>query len=376
MARFDRYLLQQLMLVFGFFSFVLVMIYWINRAVRLFDQLIADGQSASVFLEFSALSLPAIIVIALPLAAFVASVYTTNRLGQDSELVVMQATGFSAYRMARPVAYFGIIVFAILTILIHVLAPIAYDRLSARTTEVSQNMAARLLTPGKFIEPLDGITVYLRDIGPDGQLQDVFVSDNRDPETKSTYTASSAYLLRTEGDAQLVMVNGMVQTLVTDDNRLFVTSFEDFALNFSGAFSDTPDTKRTYHTFGSTALYNASPDVQAMTGYSQPELNAIVHGRIAETLLGFIAAMLGFSALMVGGFSRFGVWRQIILAIGLIVLIKAAETVGVNITRNDPAQWPAAYLHIALGLLLIAMLLFIAGRPYLFKKKPRMQVQP
>ena len=90
-ARFDRYLLQQLMLVFGFFSFVLVMIYWINSAVRLFDRLIADGQSAAVFLEFTALSLPSVIVLALPLAAFTASVYSTNRLSQDSELVVKYA---------------------------------------------------------------------------------------------------------------------------------------------------------------------------------------------------------------------------------------------------------------------------------------------
>jgi hypothetical protein len=32
---------------------VLVAVYWVNRAVGLFDQLIGDGQSALVFLEFS-----------------------------------------------------------------------------------------------------------------------------------------------------------------------------------------------------------------------------------------------------------------------------------------------------------------------------------
>ena len=31
------------MVLFGFFSLVLVLVYWINRAVVLFDQLIADG---------------------------------------------------------------------------------------------------------------------------------------------------------------------------------------------------------------------------------------------------------------------------------------------------------------------------------------------
>ena len=67
MVRFDRYMLSQLLMLFGFFSLILVMIYWINRAVGLFDRLIADGQSAWVFLELTSLSLPGIIRIVLPL---------------------------------------------------------------------------------------------------------------------------------------------------------------------------------------------------------------------------------------------------------------------------------------------------------------------
>jgi len=94
-ARFDRYMLSQLVVMFGFFSLVLVLVYWINRAVVLFDRLIADGQSASVFLEFTALSLPGVIRIALPLSAFAAAVYVTNRMTTESELVVVQATGYS-----------------------------------------------------------------------------------------------------------------------------------------------------------------------------------------------------------------------------------------------------------------------------------------
>jgi hypothetical protein len=54
------------------------------------------------------LTLPNVIRLMLPVAAFVAVVYTTNRMAGESELVVMQATGFSPFRLARPVLYFGI----------------------------------------------------------------------------------------------------------------------------------------------------------------------------------------------------------------------------------------------------------------------------
>ncbi|NIO39917.1 MAG: LptF/LptG family permease, partial [Burkholderiales bacterium] len=74
MRTFDRYLLAQLTLLFGFFSLVLVSVYWVNRAAILFEELIGDGQSARVFLEFTALALPNVIRLVLPASAFVATV--------------------------------------------------------------------------------------------------------------------------------------------------------------------------------------------------------------------------------------------------------------------------------------------------------------
>ena len=110
-ARIDRYMLSQLFLLFGFFALVLVALFWINRAVLLFDRLIDDGQSAMVFLEFTALGLPNLITTVLPIAAFAGTVYVTNRLTSESELVVVQATGYSPWRLARPVLMFGVVVF-------------------------------------------------------------------------------------------------------------------------------------------------------------------------------------------------------------------------------------------------------------------------
>ena len=69
MSRYDRYVLSQFLLFFGFFALVLVAVFWINRAVVLFDRLIGDGQSALVFLEFTALTLPNLIRMVLPMAA-------------------------------------------------------------------------------------------------------------------------------------------------------------------------------------------------------------------------------------------------------------------------------------------------------------------
>ena len=58
MAKLDRYILSQLMGPFAIFALTLIGIYWVGRAIGLFDQLIGDGQSVGVFLEIMILFLP------------------------------------------------------------------------------------------------------------------------------------------------------------------------------------------------------------------------------------------------------------------------------------------------------------------------------
>ena len=374
MARFDRYMLSQLMVLFGFFSLVLVMVYWINRAVVLFDQLIANGQSASVFLEFTALSLPAVIKLALPLSAFAASIYVTNRMTSESEMVAVQATGYSSFRIARPVLYFGLIVMVLMSALTHFLMPLSTARLDERRVEISQNMTARLLTEGKFIEPIDGVTFYIREISTEGELRDIFLSDNRNADSQVTYTADTAYLVKTDDAAQLVMINGLAQTLNTRTNRLFTTTFKDFAYNIGGFFQVTAREGRRAAELSTTELLRADAALQAETGESYGQLIARAHDRFAQSFMSVVAALLGFATLMVGGFSRFGVWRQIVAAIFLIIVIKATETLCLNITRENPSFWIAAYFPTALGLAMAWGLLFWSTRPYLFKRQPKLEV--
>ena len=40
LRKFDRYILSQLMVMFGFFALVLVSVYWVNNTVKVFDRLI------------------------------------------------------------------------------------------------------------------------------------------------------------------------------------------------------------------------------------------------------------------------------------------------------------------------------------------------
>ncbi len=364
MARFDRYLLSHLLALFGFFSLVLVAVYWVNRAVGLFDQLIGDGQSALVFLEFSLLTLPNVIRLVLPVSAFAACLYAINRLMQESELVVMQATGFSAFRLARPVLWFGAIVVAMQLVLLNLLVPMSQARLAERSAEISENITSRFLNEGRFMHPSKGITIYIREITPLGELNDLFLADERSPDERVVYTARKALLVRGEAAPRLVMLDGAAQRLTRDDaRRIALTRFSTFTMDLSGVVGAKDARKRQMKELTTAELVSADPALIKATGETEGAFQAEIHTRIAGSLLGLAAPLLGFGFLMLGGYSRFGLWRQIAGAVIGLILLQMVNTATSGAVLRDDRMWALNYAAPVLGTLSGLALLWLAQRP-------------
>nr|WP_093117893.1 LPS export ABC transporter permease LptF [Salinihabitans flavidus] len=363
MSRFDRYLLSQFMVLFGFFALVLVAVYWVNRAVVLFDRLIGDGQTAGVFLEFTVLSLTGVVSLVLPMSAFAAAVYVTNRLSSDSELTVMQATGFSPWRLARPVVLFGCLVALMMAMLMHFLVPASLAQLDKRQTEISQNVSARLLSEGSFLHPSPGITFYIRQIAPDGVLRDIFVSDRRKGQEVITHTAAEAYLLRDDNGPKLVMVDGLTQIHRRDIDRLFTTNFADFSIDISALVdSDRSDGRQLRH-LSTHELLTRSEAVAAELGLGRGSVLEEAHDRFNQPIMCLVAALIGFATLLTGGYSRFGVWRQIVTAFVLLILVEVLKNSVTDPVRGNADLWPITYLPSVAGLGIALSLLALSARP-------------
>ncbi|MBE1284563.1 MAG: LPS export ABC transporter permease LptF [Rhodobacteraceae bacterium] len=363
MSRYDRYVLSQYLLFFGFFALILVTVFWINRAVVLFDRLIGDGQSVLVFLEFTALSLPNLIRMVLPMAAFAASVWVTNRLNSESELTVMQATGFSPWRLARPALAFGLVTAAMMTALTHYLLPASINQLSVRESEVARNLTARLLSEGSFLHPAPGVAFFIRQIEPDGTLRDVFLSDRRDPEQSVIYTGARAFLVRDGDQANLIMVDGLAQRLDMNDRTLSTTVFSDFSYNISSVLNRDDSRQRNIRAIPTLELMLDREGVTEQEGYTEGQMVSELHLRFARALVCVAVTLIGFSTLLVGGFSRFGVWKQAAGAFVLLILLEVLRGVVAEPVLNNPKLWPLTYLPTLIGLACAALFLKISGRP-------------
>lgn len=364
LTQLDRYLLSKLMALFGFFALVLVSVYWVNRAVLLFDSLISDGQTALVVLEFTALTLPYVIRIVLPVAAFAATIYAVNRLDQDSELVVMRATGASNWRLARSVVVFGLIASVMMAILVNVLVPAAKDRLAERRQEVAQDVSARFLTEGSFQHPASGVTIYIQKISDLGELENLFLADRRDPARATIYTADKALIVRSESGPKLVMLNGMAQTLQQPGDRLAITRFANFTYDIGSLLQSNGHRKRALGEIGTLELLRGGSQMSALTGATPDQIRLELNQRISQPLLAPIAALIGFAAMMIGTFSRFGMWRQITMAILGLIAVQALQNSVESVTATDPKLWSLLYLPAFGGGVIACAMLWWSQRPW------------
>ena len=372
MSRFDRYLFTQYFLMFGFFSLILLFIYWINKAIALFDNLISDGQTFLVFLEFSILTIPPIIPIIAPLAAFAAAIFVTNRLKNDSELTIMQATGFSPLRLSRSIFLFGLVVTTFLLIISHYLIPKSNNILLKRQNEVASSLNAKLLKVGSFIHPQNGVTFYIGGISNSGVIEDVFVLDERNKDREIIVTSKSGYLITNNNNPILVLKDGIVQNYDLRSANLSTIHFQDLSYDLtSWSVKERMPKSKLLLTYSSFDLFKDPELVSILTDSSPISVLEELHSRILTPLLALIAALIGFSALMIGDYSRFGASKQISVGIVILILIKLSESYGNELMLKSQGNWLALYLPVLIGILIFSFMMLLASNQKLLGRSSR-----
>jgi lipopolysaccharide export system permease protein len=248
-------------------------------------------------------------------------------------------------------------------VLMNVLEPISNRKLDARRIEVQADKTSQFLVEGTFVHPAGGVTLYIRQIADTGELQDVLIVDARDPRAETTYTARQAALARAGNGPKILMFDGMAQRLNRDDGRLSVTRFGELSYDISGLLAGPEAVGLRADHLGTPTLLAATPETQAETGLTRAVLLSEGHSRLAQPLLALAGAMIGFSALLTGSFSRFGLWRQIGVGVTGLVAVQFLANFASTVANDNAGNWPVLYLPAVLGIALALGMTAIAAAP-------------
>ncbi len=110
MGSIGRYIFR---ITFGAFLLVcacVTALMWITQALRDVDLMTNQGQSILVFVGITSLIIPLLLMIIAPVALMIAVAYVLNKLGNDSELIVMNSAGMPPKVLFMPFFVVGVVV--------------------------------------------------------------------------------------------------------------------------------------------------------------------------------------------------------------------------------------------------------------------------
>jgi lipopolysaccharide export system permease protein len=167
------------------------------------------------------------------------------------------------------------------------------------------------------------------------------------------------------------MFDGSAHTYDRATGRLSTGDFESSTYDVAALAGDGGRGRRDVREYPTVMLFAPTETALAETRKDRADFLYEAHLRIVQPFTPLVAALLGFAALQVGGYSRFGVWRQIGLAVTLIIAVQVAENAVADAARRDPGLWPLIYAPLAGALAVTVGLLWKAASPPLGRRRGR-----
>ena len=153
-----------------------------------------------MFLTVTGLSIPTLVTVISPVALFIATIYTLNRLNGDSELIVMSAAGMPPQRLLRPFLGLGAGVCMLVAFLTLYVMPASFQELRDLITKIRADFVANIVKEGQFTTLDNGITFHFRERSGEALLG-IFMQDKREPTKTVVYSPSAARSPRRTGRA-------------------------------------------------------------------------------------------------------------------------------------------------------------------------------
>ncbi len=333
---------------------------WLSQALRQFDLVTANGQTVWTFFYVSALLIPALVTIVLPVALLIAVIYTFTHLNGDSELVVVNASGAGQMTILRPVLAIAVIVTLLVAAMSLYFAPLSLRAWQVLLTNVRGDILTAVLQPGQFMRPVNRLTIHIRGRDPDGTLRGIFVSDDRERGQTSTYLAERGAVIDNPLGVFMIMNNGTIQQRSKVDQSISMIEFSSYAFDLS-SFSSRSTTPQLRPAERDTAyLFNPDPEDSYYRKYPG-KFRSELHNRLSSPLYTLLFALLPLVFLGQAESPRHSRAASVTMA---VLIAAALRALGVFLPNLAESSTLAVWLlyAIPLGGVLVACLLVVTGR--------------
>src|SRR6201995_798872 len=355
MGSIDKYIFRTTLASFALVLVSLTGVIWITQALRGIDLMTSQGQTIVTFLGLTSLIIPALVLIIAPIALMIAISHTLNKLATDSEIIVMNAAGFSPIRLFRPFAFATVVVAILVAFIAAYLAPDGMRRIKQWDAEITADVLTNVLQAGRFAQLDQNVTIRIRERSPGGLLMGIFIDDGRDPKERVSSVADHGTVAKRGANSFLVLEDGNLQKFEADKRDPAMVAFGRYAFDMS-KFSQHNDVAlgiRERYIWELLSPDENDPMYQQVPGQFRAEL----HDRFMSPIYPFAFAALTFAFLGAPRTTRqsrnFSIGGSILAVFGLRMGGFACSVMTVKTPAAAALQYAMLFAGIGVGLWLI-----------------------
>lgn len=325
----------------------LTTVVWIAVALRQLELMTSQGQDATRFLIMTALAIPSLLALIAPIALLIACLHVLNKLGGDSELIVMTAGGAPVWFLLKPFCLLAFLVAIGVSMVNHVVGPWSQKLLREYTVLVRTDLIGQVIQPWRFTEPESKLTVHIRDRDLAGNLLGLLLHDARDPKQVATYLAERAQIIKQGNAAYLRMEKGNILRRNNTETAPQIISFTEYVVDFNQLEqrADQAQSIRPRERYTPDLIW---PDPNDATYKSAPgRLTSELHERLASPLYPIAFVMVVIALLGGAQTTRQNRLQAVIAAFSFATLCRILGIAAANAAAVRPSN---AYMLYAVPL--------------------------
>ena len=368
MGQLHGYIFRQLVWWTVVVAATLTCVVWLTQSLRFVEMIVNTGLSATTFVTFTLLLLPSFLSLIGPIAVFAAVMFTYTKMLNDSEIVVLRASGMSPFKIGRPALLLAALVMLLGYLNTIYLMPASFREFKDLQREFRSELSSLFLQEGVFNPVIDGVTVFIRERSKDGQLYGIIIHDERVLEKPVTMMAEQGAIVSSDTGPRVLMVNGNRQEVREDDGRLSLLYFDRYTFDLSALNKAEMNLWREPEERFLNELLFSSDQAELVYNYRLLRMEGLF--RLSSPLLYLAFTAIGLALLLGGEFNRRGQFLRILIAVCCVTAIQILFLSVKNLGEKTPALESVIYL---LPLLATAgfLLILISGKPGLDRKSFR-----
>ena len=315
---------------------------WITQALRDIDLMTNQGQSIFVFVGITGLIIPLLLQIIAPIAVMIAVAHVLNKLGNDSELIVMNAAGMPPWILFRPFLAVGAVVSLMVAAISIYVSPWGLRELRLWATEVRADLVSNVVQPGRFTKLDERLTLHIREREPNGQLLGILIDDQRSPKERVTILAEKGNIVKNERGAFLVLGNGSIQRQEMGQRDPALVLFESYGFDLSWLTHATQNVKYSVRERYLWELYD--PERSAAEFADQPnQVRAEFHDRVTAPLYPLAFVVLSYAYLGAPRTTRQSRTMSLLGAMGAVAALRGLGFIGMIAGVHTPLALALPY---------------------------------